>query len=252
MKYLGIGARLGVSLHARRLLGAGALQVPPVVLAVRARCVQGVRVLQGDGARRPGACSAATRGAAAAWTTRTTRGCSRRDRRLDPHAARGPAPQHPRRAALDRPAVGVGDRRADDHRADPARAADGQADPLDAEHAGARAADEGDPAEVQGRPPEAQRRADEVLQGEQHQPGVVVPAARRAVPDLHRPLLTLARRSRRIRPSAGTSRGCTSCRASPRRRTRTGRATCCSSSTSRASSRRRTSCPGRCSSRSGS
>src|SRR5262249_14264104 len=41
-------------------------------------------------------------------------------------------------------------------------------------------------------PPEAQRRADEVLQGEQHQPGVVVPAAPGPVPDLYRPLLHAA------------------------------------------------------------
>ena len=45
------------------------------------------------------------------------------------------------------------------------------------------------PTEVQGRPREAQRRADEVLQGEQHQPGRVVPAAVGAVPGLHRAVL---------------------------------------------------------------
>src|SRR5216110_2611082 len=48
---------------------------------------------------------------------------------------------------------GVVDRRADDSRADRARAVDGAPDPLDAVAPGARAGDEGDPAEVQGRPP---------------------------------------------------------------------------------------------------
>ena len=85
--------------------------------------------------------------------------------------------------------MGVVDRRLDHPHADRARAAHGAADPLDAGAPGARAGDEGDPAEVQGRPGEAERRADEVLQGEQHQPGRVVPAAARAVPGLHRPLL---------------------------------------------------------------
>src|SRR5207248_2708648 len=50
------------------------------------------------------------------------------------------------------------------------------------------AGDEGDPAQVQGRPPEAERRADEVLQGEPHQPGRVLPAARRAAAGLLRAL----------------------------------------------------------------
>ena len=40
----------------------------------------------------------------------------------------------------------------------------------------ARAADEGDPEEVQARQAEAERGADEVLPGEQHQPGRLVPA----------------------------------------------------------------------------
>ena len=43
---------------------------------------------------------------------------------------------------------------------------DRAADPLDAEPAAARARDEGDPAEVQGRSPAHERGADEVLQGE--------------------------------------------------------------------------------------
>src|SRR5207244_6880729 len=116
-------------------------------------------------------------------------------------AARAPPQTRPERAAFGRPALGVVDRRPDDHRPDAARTADGEADPLDAEHAGPRAADEGDPTQVQGRPPEAQRRADEVLQGEQHQSGGLVPAARRPVADLHRPLLHAA--ALRQAPPAG-------------------------------------------------
>src|SRR6185437_16402159 len=125
-----------------------------------------------------GGCCAAIPGRREAWTTR------------DPPA--GEHLEHPRSARarhaldpgllplLDRAAVGLVDRGADDPRPDRPRAADRAADPLDAVAAGARAADEGDPEEVQGRAPEAQRRADEVLQGEQHQPGRVVPADGRA------------------------------------------------------------------------
>ena len=110
-----------------------------------------------------------------------------------------------------RAAMGVVDRRADGARADRARAADGQADPLDAVPAAACAGDEGAAAALQGRPRKAERRADEVLQGEPHQPGCVVPAARRAVPGLHRALpdaeallaphhrLVAARRPRHLR-----------------------------------------------------
>ncbi len=137
---------------------------------------------------RPGASSAAIPGAAGASTTRGTRRSSS-DHREHSHAARGPASAHPQRAPLAGPALGLVDRGADDSRADAARAADREADSLDAEHAGARAADEGDPAQVQGRPDEAQRRADEVLQGEQHQPGRVVPAVGGTAASLHRPLL---------------------------------------------------------------
>ena len=88
-------------------------------------------------------------------------------------------------ARVCRPRLGVVDRRPDDHRPDRARPADGAADPLDAEPAGARAGDEGDPAEVEARQAAAERRADEVLQGEQDQPGGVVPADRRPDPGLH-------------------------------------------------------------------
>src|SRR5213078_350081 len=89
---------------------------------------------------RPGGCCAATRGAAAAWTTHATRRCSRDVRlpaRLRPiETARAPAAACAQRTALGRAAVGVVDRRADADRAGPARTADGQADPFDAEHAG--------------------------------------------------------------------------------------------------------------------
>ena len=85
--------------------------------------------------------------------------------------------------------VGVVDRRHDGRRPDAARAADDPADPLDAVAAEARAADEGDPEEVQARPAEAERRADEVLPGEQDQPGCLVPADAAAAAGLHRPLL---------------------------------------------------------------
>src|SRR5439155_14299003 len=87
------------------------------------------------------------------------------------------------------PAVGVGDRRDDGRGADAPCAADDQADPLDAEPAALRAADEGDPEEVQARQAEAERGADEVLPGEQHQPGRLVPADAPAAAGLHRPLL---------------------------------------------------------------
>src|SRR5438034_3239461 len=133
--------------------------------------------------RRPaGVCCAATPGAGAESTTH--------DARKPDHAARERAPLDSRLLPHDsRPTVGLVDRGADDSRPDRARAARCAADPLDAEPAGARAPDEGDPAEVQGRPPEDERGADEVLPGEQHQPGVVVPAAAAAVPDLHLALL---------------------------------------------------------------
>src|SRR5204863_6294139 len=64
--------------------------------------------------------------------------------------------------------------------------------PLDAKPPATRAGDEGDPAEVQARQAEAERRADEVLQGEQDQPGGVVSADAGAVPRLHRALLRAA------------------------------------------------------------
>ena len=91
---------------------------------------------------------------------------------------------------------------------------------------------------------EAERRADEVLPGEQHQPGRVVPADARAVPGLHRALLLAARTSRtsprRSIPAASPSS--TSSRRSRTTRRRTGAASCCSSSTWRARWRRRSTC----------
>ena len=132
----------------------------------------------------------------------------------------------------------VGD---DDRRADPARAADGEADPLDAVAPEARAGDEGAAEEVQGRPREAERGDDEVLQGEQHQPGRLVPAAARAAAGVLRAVLRPQGLLETRRP-ARPRRGCTSSRASPTRRTRTGRATCCSRSTPAARCSRRSSC----------
>src|SRR5205085_8316932 len=108
---------------------------------------------------RRGGSSGATRGRTGEWTTH--------DRLQHPDAARERDEVDPRLLPRERrPAVGVVDRRADDPRPDRARAADGAADPLDAGATGARARDEAAPAEVQGRQAEAQRRADEVLQGE--------------------------------------------------------------------------------------
>ena len=105
-------------------------------------------------------------------------------------AARGPAHLGPGAPArLGRALLGVVDRGARRDRADAARAADRPPDPLDAEPPGARAGDEEDPAAVQARPPEDERRDDGVLQGEPDQPGRVVPADPGAVPGLHFALL---------------------------------------------------------------
>src|SRR5687767_15635301 len=85
--------------------------------------------------------------------------------------------------------VGVGDRRDHDHRAHRPAAVDGAADPLDAATPAARPGDEGDPAALQAGPGEAAGRADEVLQGEQDQPGGLVPADSLPDPGLPRALL---------------------------------------------------------------
>src|SRR6185503_8090266 len=146
------------------------------------RCSRSASTACCAAARWPGGGSCAvTRGRTAESTTR--------DPLLDPPAAPGRHEVDPRLLPLERRApVGVVDHRAHDPRPHPARAADRAADPLDAGAPGPRAGDEGDPAEVQGRPREAQRGADEVLPGEPDQPGVVVPPAAGAVPGLHRAL----------------------------------------------------------------
>src|SRR5829696_801546 len=130
---------------------------------------------------------AATRGATAASTSSPTEGCSTGEPahpdRERPHARPRVAARH------GRPALGVGDRGADAHGADPARAADRPPDPLDAADAGPSARDEGDPGQVQGRSRPHEPGVDGVLQGEQDQPGRVVPADRGADPDLLRTLL---------------------------------------------------------------
>src|SRR5205823_12198378 len=104
--------------------------------------------------------------------------------------ARERAAPRPRMAARHcGPALGLVDRRADDPRPDDPRAADDPSDPLDAEHAAVRPADEGTPEEVQGRPSAPQRGADEVLSGEQDQPGGLVPPPPLPAAGLHRALL---------------------------------------------------------------
>ena len=95
---------------------------------------------------------------------------------------------------------------------------------------------------------EAQRRADEVLQGEQHQPGRVVPAAARAVPGLHRAVLHAASTTRTHITGIVAARR-PNIADKPRRRT--GRATCCSRSTPARRSPRRTSWARRWTRRSG-
>ena len=112
-------------------------------------------------------------------TTSRARGSSD-DSCLSALAAREHPPGHPEMAGAardDRPAVGVVDRRADHSGPAPARAADGSADPFDAEPSAPRAADEGDPEEVQGRQEAPAGRADEVLPREQHQSGGVLYSA---------------------------------------------------------------------------
>ena len=168
---------------------------------------------------------AAIRGATAA-STRLRRGlpddASPRPPRRDPLTPL----EHLARHVLDwlhgtaRLHVGVVDRRAHRDRPDAARAADGEADPLDAEPAALCAADEGDPEEVQAGQAEAERRADEVLPGEPDQPGCLVPAdARRSCRSSSRLYYALRHFAKHpARP--GTSPGCTSSRRSRSRRRR--------------------------------
>src|SRR6185437_17117485 len=148
-----------------------------------------------------GACSGAIRGAVEA-STRSDDALHDPDPQpaRDRDEARSPLVPHE-----PPPAVGVGDRRDDGRGADAPRAADGQADPLDAEPAALRAADEGAPEEVQARPPEAERGADEVLPGEQHQPGRLVPADAPTATGLHRPLLHA--QELRVELPCGSERG---------------------------------------------
>ena len=157
-----------------------------------------------------------------------------RDRRRDPLPDRERPDGGPHLAARHgRPDLGVVDRRPHRDRADPPRPAGDPADPLDAEPPDPRPGDEGDPAALQGRPAEAERRADEVLQGEQDQPVRVVPADRLPDPDLHRALLRPPRLRGRdlpaVRRSPPSSGSISSTSPSPRR-TAGGR--CSSSSTS--------------------
>src|SRR5439155_21257309 len=92
--------------------------------------------------RPRGGSSAAIRGAVEGWTSRDRR------RRADPDRAR--APPRPRLAPRHGGApLGLVDRRAHRDRPDADRPARRPPDPLDAEPAAARAADEGDPAQVQ-------------------------------------------------------------------------------------------------------
>ena len=219
------------------LTPAGHLQVPPELLPVRESTPSASTGCCAAPCCRAGACSAATRGRTAGSTTCATRRSSGArgasgDRRRDPDAARerphdGPrvVPQH------GGPAVGVVDRRARRRGAHPARAGHGAPDPLDAEPPGARAGDEGDPAALEARPAAAERGADEVLPGEQDQPGRIVPADPVPVPDLHRALLHAAglREGRRERAevrraTASTSSGWST---SPSRRSTPGDR-CCS------------------------
>src|SRR5579875_3130047 len=113
----------------------------------------------------PGGCCAATPGAAAA----STRSADARARLRHP----GHQPARDRDAARPRLVprqpradLGLVDRRDHGGGADAPRAADHPPDPLDAEPAALRAADEGDPAQVQARPAEAERGADALLPGE--------------------------------------------------------------------------------------
>ncbi len=68
VKYLGIGARLRLALHVRAPDARRHLQVPPELLAVRARRAPQARARRRARRRPPGACSAATRGATAGST----------------------------------------------------------------------------------------------------------------------------------------------------------------------------------------
>ncbi len=102
---------------------------------------------------------------------------------MDHHAH----PRGARRAARGRlrRSVGAVDRPARDLPAAGHAAPVRQAGALSAANAGAHAATAGAPQEVQERQAEAQRRDDEVLQGERGHPALRLPAAAGAVPGLH-------------------------------------------------------------------
>ena len=75
--------RLRLAVHVRAADAPEHVQVPPELLAVRARRAARARAREGVGQGRAGGCCAATRGA--------TAGSIRRDRRRHPHPAREPA-----------------------------------------------------------------------------------------------------------------------------------------------------------------
>ena len=200
-----------LSLVAPRLLplaGRGRradLQVPPALLAVRVDALREHGLVRGLAEGRAGGCCAATRGAAAASTTRD---------RLFVAGILTPARERARAGCLE-------------HLHDTVGLSWGWSIvaltiivrivlvPLMVKqiHSMQRMQahmprDEGDPAEVQGRPAEAERGADEVLQGEQHQPGGLVPADARADPGLLRALLRAASNfAKHVRPAAASRAG---------------------------------------------
>ena len=122
-----------------------------------------------------------------AWTTRATRRCSAREPAPAPRGSPSRAPRLPPRERA--PHLRVVDRRPDGDRPHGAAAAGDQAVLVDAVDADGRPAAQGAAAQAQGEPPEAQRGADGVLQGERDQSVRLVPAPRRADPDLHRAVL---------------------------------------------------------------
>ena len=103
------------------------------------------------------------------------------------HAA---APLAPGSSPLSGPSdLRMGDRCADDSRSPCDRASRGQATALNAQNAGIFATDQGAATEVFERQAQAARGVDGLLQGERHQPVLVVPADAAADAHLHRALL---------------------------------------------------------------
>ena len=258
-------ARPGVAPHVRPADAGRDVQVPPELLAVRAR-------------RVPRATASSAGAVFAGWRilrcnpwshggvdhgprTPLFRRAGEAEHPRDPRMLAPARVLEPAQAARGPPAatssiwfhdtvgltLGVVDRRAHRDRADPARAGHGEADPLDAEPAGARAGDEGDPAEVEARQAAPERGADEVLPGEQDQPGGLVPADGRSRSRSSSRSSTCCGTSRRTccRDYSGSASTGSTSSTSPSR-SRTAGARCCSSSTSPASYPRRTSCRRRC------